>query len=94
MLKIVLSIWCRAARKYAKLGIGSSLPEAEKYGLSIGHSFCPRFLFSLESFKSQVPGEALLPFDNGLLELHNSANYAVISSANMRIGESVGVWIM
>lgn len=52
MLKNVPSIWCRLARKYAKLGNRRSLPEAEKYGLSIGHIFC--CLFPLKTFKSQV----------------------------------------
>lgn len=94
MLKNVPSIWCKLARKYAKLDIGRSLPEAEKYGLSIGHIFCSHCLFFLKTFKSQVKGEARLPFDNGLLKLHNSAKSTVVSPTNMRIGESVAVWIM
>lgn len=94
MLKNLSLILCRLAREYTKLGIGWSLPEAEKYGLSIGHIFCSCCLFSLKTSKSQVQGEARLPFDNGLLKLHNSANSAVVSSTNMRIGESIAVLIM
>lgn len=72
----------------------SSLPETEKYGLSISRIFCPLYLFPLETFKFQVRWEACLPFDNGLLKLHKSANSTVISSTNVRIGECVTVRIM
>jgi hypothetical protein len=48
----------------------------------------------LKCLKFQVQGEACLPFHNGLLKLHNSANTAVIFSTKTRISKCVAVWVV